>query len=80
MCGIAGILCNKIGTRELGMATEMRELLQHRGPDDRGLWISDEKKAVLVHRRLSILDLSVTGKQPMVSRGERFVISYNGEI
>lgn len=80
MCGIAGILCNKIGTRELGMATEMRELLQHRGPDDWGLWISDEKKAVLVHRRLSILDLSVTGKQPMVSRGERFVISYNGEI
>jgi asparagine synthase (glutamine-hydrolysing) len=73
MCGIAGIV---------GVATDpaligrMVERLRHRGPDDRGVWRSDD--AHLGHSRLAILDLSEAGHQPMV-RGE-LVISYNGEV
>jgi asparagine synthase (glutamine-hydrolysing) len=58
----------------------MAAALSHRGPDDQGLWRDPAAGATLVHRRLSILDLSPAGHQPMVSANERFVISYNGEV
>lgn len=77
MCGIAGY----VGPR----ATEQRALLErmsariaHRGPDDDGLWV--DEKAVLGHRRLSIIDTSSAGHQPMHSVCERYVLVYNGEI
>jgi asparagine synthase (glutamine-hydrolysing) len=54
--------------------------LQHRGPDDDGSWIDAEAGVVLTHRRLSIVDLSPAGHQPMISADGRYVISYNGEI
>jgi asparagine synthase (glutamine-hydrolysing) len=54
--------------------------LTHRGPDDSGVWIDPGAGLALGHRRLSILDLSVAGRQPMVSRCGRYVITYNGEI
>ena len=58
----------------------MNVSLQHRGPDDHGVWIDENAGVALVHRRLSILDLSPAGHQPMISADERFVIIYNGEV
>jgi asparagine synthase (glutamine-hydrolysing) len=58
----------------------MTAALQHRGPDDRGLWTDDDLGLGLGHRRLSIVDLSCEGSQPMVSASGRFVTVFNGEI
>ena len=83
MCGIAGFLnsaSNELA-RELGeVSSAMNVSLQHRGPDDHGVWIDENAGVALVHRRLSILDLSPAGHQPMISADERFVIIYNGEV
>jgi len=58
----------------------MNVSLQHRGPDDHGVWIDEDASVALAHRRLSILDLSPAGHQPMISADGRFVIVYNGEV
>lgn len=58
----------------------MADTLAHRGPDDRGVWTDNAAGVALAHRRLSILDLSVAGHQPMVSASGRYVIVFNGEI
>lgn len=83
MCGIVG----QLTTRQSDEARVCRVTLQamsdcliHRGPDGSGLWLSDDRCVGLAHRRLSILDLSEAGAQPMQSQGERFVITFNGEI
>lgn len=78
MCGIAGF-CNrqKSWKRDIEI---MKDEMIHRGPDAGGTWASDAGNVVLGHRRLSILDLSSGGAQPMVSHSGRYVISYNGEI
>ena len=79
MCGINGILHlqtqKKVDERLL---TKMRDSLEHRGPDDKGLFI--ENNIGLGHRRLSILDVSVAGHQPFFSDDGRYVMTYNGEI
>lgn len=83
MCGIAGFYRIRPGAnrRELEAAGEaMARALAHRGPDDAGTWQDPDLPLVLAHRRLSIIDLSVEGRQPMVSQSERFCIIYNGEI
>ena len=82
MCGIAGVLSSAGGSRdkiERG-ATAMADCLAHRGPDDHGIWSDAEAGIALTHRRLSIVDLSPAGHQPMISADGRFVITYNGEI
>ena len=56
----------------------MSGTLESRGPDDQGIWINNVNKICFGHKRLSILDLSQLGRQPMVK--DRFVITYNGEI
>jgi asparagine synthase (glutamine-hydrolysing) len=79
MCGIAGFL----GNCQLDAVDRLRlmiEQLRHRGPDDSGEWIDPEAGVALGHRRLSILDLSDRGHQPMMSMSARYVIIYNGEI
>ncbi|MAI66857.1 MAG: asparagine synthase (glutamine-hydrolyzing) [Phycisphaerae bacterium] len=80
MCGICGIV-------DLGNSSTMRDrvwsmsqTLEHRGPDDGGVWISKDGSTGLGHRRLSIIDCTQTGKQPMYSKCGRYVIVYNGEI
>ncbi len=77
MCGIAGILSGQ-GPVDPGRLERMSRLLAHRGPDDQGIWSDPEAGLGLVHRRLSILDLSERGHQPM-HRGSA-VLVFNGEI
>lgn len=81
MCGIAGIYA-PLGSPALEPAAlaAMGEAIRHRGPDAGDIWRDVEAGIGLVHRRLSILDLSPAGAQPMHSPCGRYVISYNGEI
>ena len=76
MCGIFGVI-NCLDEQRFKNALS---LLNHRGPDDFGLYIDCENQIALGHTRLSIIDTSSNGKQPMVSESKRFIISYNGEI
>jgi asparagine synthase (glutamine-hydrolysing) len=62
------------------LCQKMITSLAHRGPDGEGIWQDPNTPVVLGHKRLSIIDLSNMGAQPMVSNSERFIISYNGEI
>ncbi|TYL13019.1 Asparagine synthetase 1 [Moorella thermoacetica] len=83
MCGIAGFLdVEPHRTREelLSLTTKMSDTLKHRGPDDGGVWADVEAGIALGHRRLSIIDLSAQGHQPMHSPCGRFVIVLNGEV
>jgi len=79
MCGINGILHlqsqRKVDERIL---TQMRDALEHRGPDDKGIFI--ENNLGFGHRRLSILDVTAAGHQPFLSEDGRYVIVFNGEI
>lgn len=78
MCGIAGIITKDGTPPKEGDVAYMTDALEHRGPDARGVWISDG--AGLGHRRLAIIDLSERGSQPMHSLDTRHVIVFNGEI
>ena len=83
MCGFAGALYPRadLGTEELkAVAARMADTLRHRGPDDGGAWADSQVGIGLGHRRLSIIDLSSEGHQPMVSACARYVVVYNGEI
>lgn len=77
MCGIAGYLTTA-GAASGHLALAMAERLESRGPDDHGSWASGP--IALAHRRLSVLDLSPNGHQPMVSATGRYVLVLNGEI
>ena len=79
MCGIYGCY-ERFGRINVNSIIQQRDLLSHRGPDDAGLWISANGRIGLGHRRLSIIDLSPRGHQPMLSNDGRFVIIFNGEI
>ena len=78
MCGIAG-LCNFKGDIEKNIE-KMNQRMFHRGPDAGGCFVEKDGSVALGHRRLSIVDLSPTGAQPMESHSGRFVIAFNGEI
>ena len=83
MCGISGLLdtSRRCGTQELrDRVLEMVNTLRLRGPDDVGTWADAEVGVALGHRRLSIVDLSPEGHQPMRSACGRYVISFNGEV
>ena len=77
MCGFAGVYARRPSEDSLRL---MGLAIAHRGPDDSGIWIDPEAAMGLVHRRLSIIDLSPAGHQPMVSACGRYVIAFNGEI
>ncbi len=83
MCGIAGVLydiAERSEERLRSIAGSMSEAIAHRGPDDHGIYCDPSAGLVLAHRRLSIIDLSPQGHQPMHSASGRFVVIYNGEI
>lgn len=81
MCGIAGFLAQSRLDASAGhVLRSMTDKIRHRGPDDEGSWIDYEAGVALGHRRLSIIDLSSAGHQPMLSHSGRYVIVYNGEI
>jgi asparagine synthase (glutamine-hydrolysing) len=81
MCGIAGLLGTRDGFAvDEELVTEMRELIHHRGPDDGGSWHSPEHRVALAHRRLSIIDLSPAGHQPMSNEDGTVWITFGGEI
>ena len=83
MCGLAGLYSpsSRQGPESLERAAmQMANAIPHRGPDDQGSWADAEAGIALGFRRLSILDLSPAGHQPMVSASGRFVIIFNGEI
>ena len=78
MCGIVGILSERTEV-DAEVLTRMRDAMVHRGPDDAGLWLAEDRTIGLGHRRLSIVDLGA-GHQPMLSDGGAAVIVYNGEV
>ena len=81
MCGIAGIWGPSLQNDEAEQIVgRMTYAIRHRGPDDEGVWSDGERGVALGHQRLSILDLTPSGHQPMASRDGRYVIVYNGEI
>jgi asparagine synthase (glutamine-hydrolysing) len=81
MCGITGILLPPGGDpRRLAWIASMTAALRHRGPDSEGFWSDAGAGVVLGHRRLAIVDLSETGRQPMISQGGDLIMTYNGEI
>ena len=82
MCGIAGYhdasSPKEENLKRIGI--DMGDAISHRGPDDSGIWIDNKFGLVFSHKRLSIIDLSSQGHQPMISDSGRFVITFNGEI
>tara|TARA_B110000879_G_scaffold213019_1_gene313015 strand:- start:121 stop:2121 length:2001 start_codon:yes stop_codon:yes gene_type:complete len=81
MCGIAGFIPSDPNPSEdIKLINKMTQALEHRGPDAKGEWVNANNTVYFGHRRLSILDLSSAGHQPMLSQTGRYVISYNGEI
>jgi asparagine synthase (glutamine-hydrolysing) len=81
MCGIAGFIANSQNKLELkSIAKKMVDMIGHRGPDDTGIWVDESSQVVFGHKRLSILDLSMAGHQPMNSKCCRYTLVFNGEI
>lgn len=79
MCGIAGIWSSG-ATRPAELIGSMIASLRHRGPDSNGHWLAADGALALGHTRLAIVDLSVQGRQPMLSSSGRYVIVFNGEV
>lgn len=79
MCGIAGIIQSNLSSYATEHLKKMTDALAHRGPDGEGLWQNESGNVLLGHRRLSIIDLSNAGQQPMPYMG-RYTIIHNGEI
>jgi asparagine synthase (glutamine-hydrolysing) len=81
MCGIAGVVGQRFDRDRLEILIHrMQAAIRHRGPDDQGIYISADQNVALAHTRLSILDLSPAGHQPMSIANDRYWITFNGEI
>lgn len=83
MCGIAGYIEASGGSRSRPLditARDMANSMASRGPDDKGVWTDQSAGVALAHARLSVIEVSPAGHQPMVSKSGRYVIVYNGEI
>lgn len=83
MCGFAGFIngvCNHSRTEAFNCAVKMNAQLYHRGPDSNGIYVEPSGLLALAHSRLSVVDLSENGAQPMYSDNNRYVLVFNGEI
>jgi asparagine synthase (glutamine-hydrolysing) len=82
MCGFCGFISTQSVSQQDShpIINRMNDTIIHRGPDDSGAWFDEDNGVVLGHQRLSILDLSPAGHQPMMSQSGRLVIAFNGEI
>ena len=82
MCGISGFILSEFRSREetFNISREINNTIAHRGPDHGDVWVNEESQVALGHRRLSIIELSDAGNQPMKSFNDRYVIVFNGEI
>lgn len=80
MCGITGFFQASDISNAHTIALKMAERISHRGPDDAGVWVDEAAGIALAHRRLSIVDISPAGHQPMLSAASRYIIVFNGEI
>jgi asparagine synthase (glutamine-hydrolysing) len=80
MCGISGWFLKEGASRDDAHLIAMADAMEHRGPDDRGYFYDRQGGVAFAHNRLSIIDLSAAGHQPMASEDGRFVLSYNGEL
>ena len=81
MCGLAGFLGGRLGADDRRAAIgAMMDRIVHRGPDDAGEWLDDLSGVAIGFRRLSIVDLSPAGHQPMLSASGRYVLAFNGEV
>jgi asparagine synthase (glutamine-hydrolysing) len=83
MCGISGFwqLNNDFSEENFNsIISKMSNSLSHRGPNDTGSWIDINSGVAFGHKRLSIVDLTAAGHQPMISSDGRYVITFNGEI
>ena len=81
MCGIAGMF-DRSGKQTVteGELRQMLALLRHRGPDGDGYWLHPDGHAGFAHRRLSIIDLSSQGRQPMANPANDLFVVFNGEV
>ena len=80
MCGFAGYRLFHERTIDDSLVQELSQVLHHRGPDDQGVWTSHDKRVALVSRRLSIIDTSSAGAQPMTDHERMVIVVFNGEI
>lgn len=80
MCGFAGFWSRQTGRDDPAILREMTDSIAHRGPDDEGAWCDGAQGIAIGFRRLSIVELSPLGHQPMASANERYQITFNGEI
>jgi asparagine synthase (glutamine-hydrolysing) len=82
MCGICGIYAYRVtaANSDLGELCRMRDHMAARGPDGAGIWLSDDQRVALGHRRLSIIDLSERAVQPMLTADRMLAVTFNGEI
>lgn len=80
MCGIVGFISSDSNTQLEKNIKLMLETLNHRGPDDSGTWIDSKSGVAFGHKRLSVIDISEAGHQPMISKCGRYLIVFNGEI
>jgi asparagine synthase (glutamine-hydrolysing) len=80
MCGIVGFKTSRDFTRLKDSLQEATSRLSHRGPDDSGLFLDETAGVGMGHRRLSVIDLSITARQPMASDDGTVHIAYNGEV
>ena len=80
MCGIVGIVSPRQGRVDADLLVHMRDTMSHRGPDGSGVWVDRARGVGLAHRRLSIVDLSEAGAQPMATEDGGLTIVYNGEV
>ena len=81
MCGISGALGSPSDNiQNIALIKKIIDIQKSRGPDNNNYWISDDKKVIFGHNRLSIIDLSADANQPLVSEDKNYIITFNGEI